>query len=590
MHLPLFFDRRADPHSSVVPPLNGVDAPYIAPQQGSGQQSPVLAGDGLAEHPFVLLPDGSSDFSSSSPMPVPSMIIPLSGSNAVTSTPISVSSDLASHSPPPTTPVSAPSAQTTTATIPSPSSILSILPGSSSTSPSASSSSSSVATASYTSSLAETSLIPSSTPPISTVTLTPNSSVPTLSSAAPAIPSPAIAASDAPDHPAPFYIGIAFAIVAVVALLLSLSAWWYRIRARTRRRPWEIGSRASSRVNLWWDPSRDRDAGEPKRSTSTLINVVKEKQESSATVDPPPARPPLPAALIPSETALPTLATTIANGPRSCERACQDSPPIEDIGTPREAQNAIVPRYLSLDGAGLGVPWAEPRARPRSPHDTPPLRPDADDRWRARLSGRPLPAPPPVTGESWTDSLCRRANLVQGFNLFNGVARAPVNSTDFAALRSTDDLSVPAKDRRVLAVRVPEARDLPRPIYAARTVSSPAREPDLTSATFVPPPVPPLPPQYQGVLRNPHSLDDHGHDGTLLRLSLSAHTLSLITYPSDAGLLSRSSSVAVSRASSVALSRGPTMVRATKKFRLDEYEQAARHALQARGREVARAR
>jgi hypothetical protein len=387
-----------------------------------------------------------------------------------------------------------------------------------------------------------------------------------------------------------------------VALLLALFAWWYRIRARTRCRPWEVGSRSSSRAILWWEPSRDRDVGEPKWGTSTLASVVCEKETRFELVplpQPPlpPTRPGLPSELRPSASVLPTLATFAADEqPRTPLDTVEPQP--DDIGTPREPQHASFPRYLSLDNDGLDVPWStKPRngLNASSPIFLPETAFNLEGGWRSRLAARPLPEPPVLTDESWTDSLCRRANLIQGFNLFTGGARAPVNSTDFAALGSTGSSidSLDGKENAALILRVPQrsqdAGHTPRTTYAAHFVESPAHEPPR--AEFVPPPVPPLPPQFQGVLRNPHSIDNYvsmarGEAAMLLGVRNRAAS-SMITHTSKAGALSRSSSIALSRSSSVALSRGPTMTRAAKNFRLDEGQEATHRASRARGRRAA---
>ncbi|PPQ95829.1 hypothetical protein CVT26_015938 [Gymnopilus dilepis] len=106
-------------------------------------------------------------------------------------------------------------------------------------------------------------------------------------------------------HGGPFYIGIVFAVIAGISLLVALIAWWVRVRSHARRRdaentfvPWagsgkdqsgrlEAGQASDpmsdshlvfrSRQDLAhlqaWNPRGDRDVGEPRRVNQSLFDV-----------------------------------------------------------------------------------------------------------------------------------------------------------------------------------------------------------------------------------------------------------------------------------------------------------------------------
>ncbi|KZV63519.1 hypothetical protein PENSPDRAFT_757900 [Peniophora sp. CONT] len=321
-------------------------------------------------------------------------------------------------------------------------------------------------TVSSTSSIATSSPITPSTSVIVVVT----SSWPSASSTATAI------ASTAPtSHSDSLYVGIALAVTGGVAAVLLLLAWWTRVRARSRRR-WELASRSSSTTNfdLLWQPSRDRDAGEPKRDLSLHLDlqapsaaVVREKAGAFDLVNipKPRARPTLPLELQPSESSLQGLGLSTNSRPVAIiERPLAEAPQdlnttSPDLASPGEGPDDVKSRYASLQcntQAGLDS-HRSPSSVASSPEVSVGLRPmpaSGNNTWRERLQARrPLPEQPPfdaALGESWLDSIRRRVFVGQGVHV-------PQNSTDFGL--------------------APDAAAEPMPTYTSHFVTSPAPHP-----------------------------------------------------------------------------------------------------------------
>ena len=246
------------------------------------------------------------------------------------------------------------------------------------------------------------------------------------------------------------------------------------MRKRTHKRPWESrwpwGRRrtesyrfpedaisSSGPSESWWQPHGDRDVGEPRHSTSQLLSSsrgtsssLRELQlpamaaMSPFTRGPYPTVRPLPLELRLSDTSVPGLMQDVGGSLRVANLVAGDiltsgdessRPPtaLDDVGTPRESSAMFKPRYLSLNGSGLDVPWiqtppAAPEPEPRplgqgmAMHPTPPLN---NNRWKDRLersSAKPVEAqdPPLGTIEGWRDSL--RNNIANAFGVFTSPA------------------------------------------------------------------------------------------------------------------------------------------------------------------------
>ena len=256
--------------------------------------------------------------------------------------------------------------------------------------------------------------------------------------------------------------------------------WWLRVRKRTHRRPWEsrwpwrrraegynledaVSSSGSS--NSWWQPHGDRDVGEPRRSTSHLLSSSRGTVASTGqrelqlpalaamspfTRGPYPTVRPLPLELRLSDTSVPGLMQDVGGSLRVANLVAGDiltsgdessRPPtaLDDVGTPRESGAMFKPRYLSLNGSGLDVPWVQ---TPSAEQD---LRPEVgpkregvlmntttsqnNNRWKERLersSARLSDSQdlPQRTIESWRDSL--RNNITSAFGAFTSAEPAPV--------------------------------------------------------------------------------------------------------------------------------------------------------------------
>ena len=252
------------------------------------------------------------------------------------------------------------------------------------------------------------------------------------------------------------------------------------MRKRTHRRPWESrwpwgrgrvesykfpedAISSSGPSESWWQPHGDRDVGEPRRSTSHLLpsshgtsTGLRELQlpamvaMSPFTHGPYPTVRPLPLELRLSDTSVPGLMQDVGGSLRVANLVAGDiltsgdessRPPtaLDDVGTPRESSAMFKPRYLSLNGSGLDVPWiqtppAEPELEPNRPGmltdpTTPPL--NNNNRWKERLersSAKPAEAqdPPSGTIEGWRDSL--RNNIASAFGALSSAPPAPARA------------------------------------------------------------------------------------------------------------------------------------------------------------------
>jgi hypothetical protein len=301
-----------------------------------------------------------------------------------------------------------------------------------------------------------------------------------------ATPSPTFAAAvsnSTSPHGASFWAGIALLCIAGVATIITLFVWWLRVRKRTHRRPWESrwpwrrraesysfpedAISSSGPSESWWQPHGDRDVGEPRRSTSRLLSPSpgiltstgqRELQlpalaaVSPFTHGPYPTVRPLPLELRLSDTSVPGLMQDVGGSLRVANLVAGDiltsgdessRPPtaLDDVGTPRESSAMLKPRYLSLNGSGLDVPWVqtppagqkpEPEIGPK--HEGVLMDPTTrlnNNRWKERLERSSVgPADsqdlPQGTIEGWRDSL--RNNIASAFGVFTSAPPAPVRT------------------------------------------------------------------------------------------------------------------------------------------------------------------
>jgi len=258
------------------------------------------------------------------------------------------------------------------------------------------------------------------------------------------------------------------------------------VRKRTRKRPWETSWRwgrtedyqypedsiSSGTSTSWLKSQGSRDIWNPRRSTSTLLSshgtstrelpLPAMAAVSSFTRGPYPTVRPLPLELRRTDTSVPGLMQDVGSlhvanllpGDILTSGDESSRPPtaLDDVGTPRESSLMFKPRYLSLIGSGLDVPWTQtPTAEPtlRGPQQQEPepepkmgvggTAPLNHDRWKERLErssvrppesqGPPLPLPPQPqlssTIEAWRDSL--RNNITSALGVLSSSA-APAPS------------------------------------------------------------------------------------------------------------------------------------------------------------------
>jgi hypothetical protein len=446
-------------------------------------------------------------------------------------------------------------------------------PSSSPTAPPSFSASSSAVSASSMSVLPSISaLVQSSILPISSSQGVINTTSPPSSVASSPLPSvsaivPAVAFGSDNGHGASFWAGIALLSIAGTATLITLFAWWLRMRSRKRRHPWESGwRRGRSGTESYkfpedaissfgdstslWQQLVDRDVGELRRSTSNLLSSYRTAGHrlhlpAPAALNPFMRRPyltvrPLPLELRHSDTSVPGVmqdigslrVANLVSGDMLTSGDESSRPPtaLDDVGTPRESSVMLKPRYLSLNGSGLDVPWI---LTPQSP-----LQPKAN---------RPPPLPPPrplnlrlitpLSGNRWKDRLERSS-------------QKPIKSPDSPHSITT---GVTRRTGRSL---------LPTPTRLCQVRSAPPRE------SLVPPRLPHLPPLPQvphtNATRSKSTKGQHG----------SRRLRQLVRGSSSSGSSAMSVGSDMSRSSG-----GASMARWA---RLSEREEAARHALRRR--------
>jgi hypothetical protein len=339
------------------------------------------------------------------------------------------------------------------------------------------------------------------------MTTIPTSAVLPASTSNQATPSSTFAAAvsnSTSPHGASFWAGIALLGIAGVATIITLFVWWLRVRKRTHRRPWESrwpwrrraesynfpedAISSSGPSESWWQPHGDRDVGEPRRSTSHLLSSSRETLTSTSqhelqlpalaavspfTHGPYPTVRPLPLELRLSDTSVPGLMQDVGGSLRVANLVAGDiltsgdessRPPtaLDDVGTPRESSAMFRPRYLSLNGSGLDVPWAQTLPAEQEPQrEIGPKREGVlmdlttrlnNNRWKERLersSVRPADSQdlPQGTIEGWRDSL--RNNIASAFGVFTSAEPAPVRTGVIAYdwQQSATTTTVPAVGR-----------------------------------------------------------------------------------------------------------------------------------------------
>ncbi|KAI9433962.1 hypothetical protein H4582DRAFT_959228 [Lactarius indigo] len=293
-----------------------------------------------------------------------------------------------------------------------------------------------------------------------------------LPSVSAVVPAPAIRSDS--GHGASFWAWIALLSISGTATIITLFAWWLRMRSRARRRPWESGWRwgraesykfpedaisSSGDSTSLWQQSADHDVGELGRSTSNLLSSYRAASHdlhlpapaafSPFTRGPYPTVRPLPLKLRHSDTSVPGLMQDIGSlrvanlvaGDIHTSGDESSRPPtaLDDVGTPRESSLMSKPRYLSLNGSGLDVPWILTQSpfqpEPNRPPPLPPPRPLnlitplSGNRWKERLersSAKPVVSPDTIPGtiEAWRDSL--RNNIANTLGIFTSTTLAPV--------------------------------------------------------------------------------------------------------------------------------------------------------------------
>ncbi|KAF8800388.1 hypothetical protein BYT27DRAFT_7342513 [Phlegmacium glaucopus] len=303
-------------------------------------------------------------------------------------------------------------------------------------------------------------------------------------------------------HNPSLYIGIVLGTLAAIACLCALIAWLIRLRSHARRRraaeslklPWaksddsdtwglesghglgsdaniaaigamNLGSREDLANVQAWSPRGDRDVGEPRRAESSMKGSTYSLQNhpipehclfsddsvraftssegySTTSLLPHHNLRQLPSHLIDQELAARvSLEHASLRSNDNIDRTDFSARTNGGCGTPRETMNN--PRFLSLRGDGLNVPWHQNSERsPRSMVE------------RLRNHGKPLPTEPPweqilprqnsgeidkKSGEAEPWSTSFRNSLVSAFNAVAAnlplAARAPhMNDDGFTAV------------------------------------------------------------------------------------------------------------------------------------------------------------
>ncbi|KAI9457777.1 hypothetical protein BJY52DRAFT_1416667 [Lactarius psammicola] len=471
------------------------------------------------------------------------------------------------------------------------------------------------------------SILPTSTSHGVTTTTSLSSSITssTLPSVSTVVPAAAIRSDN--GHGASFWAGIALLSISGTATFITLFAWWLRMRSRTRRRPWDPGWRWGRTESYKFPEDAISSSGD---STSLWQQLVDRKVAPAVLgqfARGPHRVRPLPMELRHSDTSVPGVMQDIGSlhvanlvaGDIHTSGDESSRPPtaLDDVGTPRESSLMFKPRYLSLNGSGLDVPWIptqsllqpEPNRPPPLPPPRPPnlITPLSGNRWKERLersSAKPAGSSNTLPGaiEIWRDSL--RNNITNALGVFASTTLAPSTRPGLSTYDMGDPnaevahaasamsvaskpwtfeekregagivhirgvpnaaRAVPSLHSTTTGVTIRTGRSLP-PTPTSLCLVLPRRSPPLRGS-LVPPRLPHLPPLPQVPRTNAvRSKSTKGQHGSRLRRPVRCSSSSASSATSVGSDMSRSSV-------------GATMARWA---RLSEKEQAARHALRQR--------
>ncbi|KAH9028081.1 hypothetical protein EDB85DRAFT_2148107 [Lactarius pseudohatsudake] len=309
------------------------------------------------------------------------------------------------------------------------------------------------------------SLLPTSTTTTSLSSSVMSSMLPSVSTV---VPAPAIRSDN--GHGASFWAWIALLSISGAATIITLFSWWLRMRSRARRHPWDSGWRWGRTESYKFPEDAISSSGDStylwqqsavdglRRSTSDLLSSYRTASHdlhlpapaafSPFTRGPYPTVRPLPLKLRHSDTSVPGamqdigslhVANLVAGDIHtSGDESSRPPTALDDVGTPRESSLMSKPRYLSLNGSGLDVPWILTQSplqpEPNRPPPLPPPRPLnlitplSGNRWKERLersSGKPAESPDTIPGavEAWRDSL--RNNIANALGMFASTTLAP---------------------------------------------------------------------------------------------------------------------------------------------------------------------
>lgn len=292
----------------------------------------------------------------------------------------------------------------------------------------------------------------------------PSSSTAAASATNTTLPDPHIQNASA-HHSVSFWTGITCGGIAVIVIFFALLCFWRRVRSPRRRKrdEWMPPSPAGGSGD-WWAPAFSSNVGDSKfgRPSSAAKRPSFLRRFYTGIRDPQP-RPvsviaprsithstssfgdgPYPAARVSSQSSADSedgnlVVANLADG--DIMSSGDEGSRASNVGTPREQQMEMRPRYLGLRDGGLVVPWAAPAPPPLVLQ---PARQEEGNKWRSRLRDYPprniqadnqtaivAPAFPqpsipqgqaPAEGNGWGWTNALRTNIAAAFNTFAGTA------------------------------------------------------------------------------------------------------------------------------------------------------------------------